>query len=517
MADSPEQVELKALSADNVLLRGDIEKLSKDISGYLDTQKSELKQFGATMTKTGDDLKKAHEDWDLVAKDMADVKERQQKLELKVDRRNLGGGGLNTREKLKSLGQMLVSSEQFKQMQKDRVLRCHGVKTKSLRPFSRAMFRKAMNPLMLKDVDDPHTSANIGALVQEFRWEQIISQVLRPTRIRDLITSITVNSNSVEYPEENILHLVQGRIGVALTGGESIVTLLRVDGTSSAAGFTKGEKIVVGTNTANEEEHLILSVDYVTGVVTLDGTTIANTHPIGGKAASDHFNFTPEAQVKACAHMEFINRTQAIKTLATLIPVSKQMLDDFTGLQQYIDARLELFLDISEERQLLYGDDSSREIQGILTHPDVPPYLWSSGAPGDTKLDGIRRSFTVVRLAFFPVDAVVLSPQDWEDIELEKGNDKHYVFFQVQTGPGIPVIWRAQVIESSVIKEEDWLAGSFQMGAIIWDREEAQIMVSDSHKDWFELNLVAVRAEQRMAQSIIRPKSFVAGKFDAQP
>jgi hypothetical protein len=66
-------------------------------------------------------------------------------------------------------------------------------------------------------------------------------------------------------------------------------------------------------------------------------------------------------------------------------------------------------------------------------------------------------------------------------------------------------------------------AGTFLVGsgnpiaAEIRDRLEMQIDVSTEHSDFFTKNLVAVRAEKRLALITRRPGSFVTGSFNTSP
>ena len=66
-------------------------------------------------------------------------------------------------------------------------------------------------------------------------------------------------------------------------------------------------------------------------------------------------------------------------------------------------------------------------------------------------------------------------------------------------------------------------AGTFLVGSgnpiasEIRDRMEMQIDVSTEHADFFTKNLVAVRAEKRLALITRRPGSFVTGTFTTSP
>ena len=44
---------------------------------------------------------------------------------------------------------------------------------------------------------------------------------------------------------------------------------------------------------------------------------------------------------------------------------------------------------------------------------------------------------------------------------------------------------------------------------VLWDREQANISVSDSHADFFIRNMIAILAELRAAMGVIRPSAFV--------
>lgn len=206
----------------------------------------------------------------------------------------------------------------------------------------------------------------------------------------------------------------------------------------------------------------------------------------------------------------------SVKTIAHWLPITNQIVADAQQLRAYIDGRLLYGLKLVEDQQILYGDGLGDNLQGILTDPDIQTFNWSDGEPGDTKIDAIRRAMTKARIAEYPVTGVVLHPNDWEDIELAKGSDKHYIWVKVSDG-GQQRIWRVPVIDSPALNEGQFLTGAFSMGTALWDREEAAIRVSDSHADFFIKNKQAILAEERLAQTIYRPEAFVLGTFDEAP
>lgn len=211
----------------------------------------------------------------------------------------------------------------------------------------------------------------------------------------------------------------------------------------------------------------------------------------------------------------------SVKTIAHWLPATRQIIADAVQLQSYIDSRLVYGLKLTEDQQLLYGDGQGANLQGIMTmNPGQPggiqQYKWSAGQVGDTKIDAVRRAITRARVVEYPVTGVVLHPMDWEEIELTKGSDSHYIWVTVANG-GESRLWRVPVVETTAIQEGEALTGAFSLGTALWDREQAQIRVSDSHKDFFTKNLWAILAEERVVQTIYRPEAFVMIDFDAAP
>jgi HK97 family phage major capsid protein len=209
-------------------------------------------------------------------------------------------------------------------------------------------------------------------------------------------------------------------------------------------------------------------------------------------------------------------RTAPVETIAHWIPATRQVLDDIGQLKSYIDGRLLFGLKLKEEQQILYGTGTSPQLQGIMTHADVQTYAWSSGTVGDTKVDAIRRAMTLAQIAEYPVDTVVLHPTDWEDIELTKGSDGHYLWVSVPSG-GEMRIWRLNVVVTTAMTAGEFMVGAARYGAMLWDRMQASIFVTDSHADYFIYNKLVILAEERLALTIFRPEAFVAGEFDAAP
>lgn len=218
-------------------------------------------------------------------------------------------------------------------------------------------------------------------------------------------------------------------------------------------------------------------------------------------------------ELKPQSGFQFDIVTSAVSTIAHWVLATKQILDDVPQLQSYIDGRLRYGLQFVEENQLLNGSGTGTDLNGIYTQataysaPIVP-----SAAGNLTKIDVIRLAILQAFLAEYPANGVVMHPSDWADIELTKTDEGAYLFANPQGGTE-PRLWRLPVVETQAMTVDGFMTGAFNLGAQIFDREDANVEISTEDSDNFRKNLVTIRAEERVALAVYRPEAFVKGTF----
>jgi HK97 family phage major capsid protein len=100
-----------------------------------------------------------------------------------------------------------------------------------------------------------------------------------------------------------------------------------------------------------------------------------------------------------------------------------------------------------------------------------------------------------------------LNPTDWETIDLQQDLAGRYYWGGPQA-QGPRTLWGVPVVQNFFLPQgTGYLANWRKM--VLWDREQANISVSDSHADFFIRNLIAILAELRAAMGVIRPSAFV--------
>lgn len=294
-------------------------------------------------------------------------------------------------------------------------------------------------------------AASAGALVRPDRDTTVYENPKRPMRIRDLIRMVPTSSNAVEYVRQNVF-----------------------------------------TNNAGPQQ---------------PGTP---STAIGAG----------ELQSKSESDITWELITAPVRTFAHWIPASRQVLSDAPMLQGLIDTELSYGLDLESDAQLLLGDGTNQNVTGILVDADVtdvaPATATTTAALlGAAYLDHLRKAVTTLQtFEYYNINGLVLNPVDWEIIENSKGTDGHYLLVPFAATAGqASQVWRVPVVMSNAQPAGTFLMGDWTMGAVLYDREDASIRISEHHADNFIKNAITILGEERYAFAIPRPKAFAKGDF----
>ncbi|CAM3970384.1 phage major capsid protein [Psychrobacter arenosus] len=218
-----------------------------------------------------------------------------------------------------------------------------------------------------------------------------------------------------------------------------------------------------------------------------------------------------ENTTKPYSEIEFEEVLSGVKTIAHLLKAAKQTLDDLPQLRSFINGRLLNGLKRVEDTQLLFGSGVGNNLHGI--YPQATAFANpSTKTTPSNGIDIIRLAMLQVSLADLSATGHVLHEIDWTDIELIKDSNTGGYLFSNPFGTlearlwGLPV---AQTNQAGMLG--NFLTGSFADAAQIFDREDANVVVSTENADDFEKNMISIRAEERLALAVYRPQAFVKG------
>lgn len=226
----------------------------------------------------------------------------------------------------------------------------------------------------------------------------------------------------------------------------------------------------------------------------------------------------PEASVKPENQLTFTSASERVRTIATWIPATKQVLDDFAELMGFLQSSLPYYVNLAEEQQLLTGDGTGENLHGLITQALGFGGTFLRAKVGWNKMDVIATAIQQINnLKEIDPTFVVLNTSDWWDIRLTKDSFGRYILGDPQNQVR-PTLFGLDVVPTTTLPYGTFLVGNGNgVSAEIRDRMEMQVEISTEHSDYFIRNLVAVRAEKRMALVVKRPNSFVTGTFTTSP
>jgi HK97 family phage major capsid protein len=193
-----------------------------------------------------------------------------------------------------------------------------------------------------------------------------------------------------------------------------------------------------------------------------------------------------------------------VRTIAHWIPITKRALSDASQIRTLIDSFLRYGLEEELEDQMISGDGTGENFEGLGNVSGTQSQAWDTNI-----LTTLRKAKTKVRTVGRSVaNAYLLNPADLETVDLLQDNEGRFYFGGPSGVGSASVLWGLPVIETEAVPAGVGYVGDFRK-AILWDREQASITVTDTHADFFIRNLVAILAEMRAGFGVIQPSAFV--------
>jgi HK97 family phage major capsid protein len=229
-----------------------------------------------------------------------------------------------------------------------------------------------------------------------------------------------------------------------------------------------------------------------------------------------------EAAAKPESTITFTQVDEPVRKVATFLPVSDEMLEDVSQIRSYLDNRLRLFVMHAEEDQLLNGSGTAPAIRGLLNRVGIGTATRSAAGvttgetAGSTTIgNALFAAITAIRVnALVEPDGIVMHPNNWQALRLQKDTAGQYLGGGPMIGAygnGLltgETAWGLPVVVTSRIAANTALVGAFGTMAQVFYRGGLTIEASNSHADFFQLNLTALRAERRLALAVYRPAAF---------
>lgn len=212
---------------------------------------------------------------------------------------------------------------------------------------------------------------------------------------------------------------------------------------------------------------------------------------------------TAEGVAYAESTFELTERSSQVRKITDSIPVTDEQLEDEAQVRSYLDQRLRFGVRQRLDNQVLQGDGVAPNLEGILNVTGIQTQAKGS----DPTFDAIHKAITKVRVTGRAnPNAVVLHPNDWEEIRLTRTADGIYILGNPATA-GPMTLFGLPVALGDVATENTGLVGDFANFAQIFERRGIDVQVGFTGSQFVE-GKQTLRADLRAAFVVFRPAAF---------
>lgn len=223
---------------------------------------------------------------------------------------------------------------------------------------------------------------------------------------------------------------------------------------------------------------------------------------------------TAEGAAYGESSYEWTDRTDPIRKIGHIFPVTEELLDDEPFLRGIINSEMRLGVLEREDLQLLKGNGTGQNIDGIINRSGVQNVNRSlTGVTGQNYAEAILDGIVLVRKQHRVPSAILTSLTTWAFMRKAKGSDNDYLMQTIQD-EGIPRLWGLPVVPNENVDDYDTatnvgsLVGAFASDAYVVRREGVELSVSDSHDDYFARDTLVIKARERVGLAVTRAAAF---------
>lgn len=202
-----------------------------------------------------------------------------------------------------------------------------------------------------------------------------------------------------------------------------------------------------------------------------------------------------------------------VEKIGTYMRLTEEMLLDTPQLTSYLSARVPGKVLSAEDNEILNGDGSSPNLDGLFT--DGAAFSAGSFAlaiESANEFDVLTVALNQLGLANYQADTILLNPTDFHKIVLLKSTANEYLRNQIIQGVQ-PAIMGVPIVLSTAVTAGKFLVGNLSLATQLWIRDGLGIEFSREDSTNFRDGFVTVRAQERVALTNYAPNAIVQGTF----
>ena len=195
-------------------------------------------------------------------------------------------------------------------------------------------------------------------------------------------------------------------------------------------------------------------------------------------------------------------KTVSLKKVAEFIKESDEYIHDYAFLATAINGRLLYNLALTEQNMLVYDLLHTDGIQSDSTH-------WTAATKAAELADLILgAAMDIQEETGFAANAFAIHPKDWYGLLIGKDNDNRYYGGGYFGSQDARTVWGLTPCVTTAVNQGEIIVGAWKTCASVVQSGGVSVDATNSDVDDFQKNLMTIRAEERLALAVRRPKGF---------
>lgn len=224
------------------------------------------------------------------------------------------------------------------------------------------------------------------------------------------------------------------------------------------------------------------------------------------------FNNPAPGGAKGQIDYDFAAKDAPVRKIAGYARVAEEVLDDVSGMTEFLSRQLAKDLRLREDNQFLYGAGTGQNLTGLTIN--AATFAATTGDTNATIIDLLIQVISQLEASEYNPNGITLHPSNWWTIFLAKDAEGAYLMQSMVTREnGQLRIGGVPVFKTTAVAAGEYICGDWVNGAEIRDRMGLNVRFFDQDADNVTTNLVTIRAEERLAFPIYYPQSFMSGNI----
>lgn len=205
-----------------------------------------------------------------------------------------------------------------------------------------------------------------------------------------------------------------------------------------------------------------------------------------------------------------------VEKIGCFLRITEEMMSDTPQMTAYLSARVPSKVLEIEDSEILNGDGSSPNLDGLFT--DGAAFVTASSAnfyqsvESANEYDVLVAALDQLAASNYQADTILLNPLDFHKIVLLKSTANEYLRNQILSGV-TPAILGTPIKLNTAVTAGKFLVGNLQAATQLWVRDGLALEFSREDSSNFRDGFITVRAQERACITNYAPNAIVQGTF----